>query len=373
VAGAVAEAAGVTTMTTTISGPPGASRGATLIELVAGLIALAVLAGLLVPAFLSASDIERIAATKLRLEEYRTGLGRHWMDVQAGEATNGLHALPAGLTGLLAPEPGTVGWKGPYIRVGEPSPLLDAWGAPLLYARAPGTPDVAVVLSSGPDGRLDSDVQALLSSPDPQAGGDDIFVRTTTRPIELDWAEETEERLNRVAAALKAYLVRHDDAFPASLSGLVAEGLIAGGEIVDRWGHPLRFQHPIPSPNGAVAYTDVARIYSLGPNEADDGQAPGSDDLVRIVRQRRGNVEVAFTAHFTASGGGGDDDDDDDDDGDDDDDDGGGGRSITVTLSDGTRFTLRRGESVPVTLRLGEPILVDGLQRGGDFCLEPRP
>lgn len=331
-----------------------AARGATLIELLVALIALSVLAGLLVPAFLSASDLERVASTKLRLEEYRTALLRHWMDVQVGDPTTGPHALPEGLSGLLAAEPGMAGWKGPYIRVGEPAPLLDAWGAPLLYARAPGTPDLAVVLSKGANGSLESDVGALLESPDPQAGGDDLFVRATTRPTELEYAEDTEEGLGRAATAIRAYLARHDDAFPPSLAALVADGLIAAGELRDRWGHPLRYQYPLTSADGSMAYADLARVYSLGTNEADDGQTASSDDLVRIVRRRRNDAPIAFTGRFTFSGQG-------------------EGDPITITLANGTQIVLGPGDTIPITLRPGEPILVDGLQRPGEFCLEPLP
>ncbi len=222
--------------------------GSALLEILVALGILVLLAGLLVPARFQERRLARQTAASAALDRCAGALLDHWRDVKDG-GEDGPHAFPRALTGLEAPEPGTVGWRGPYE--GGPRP-------PFEYRVASGDPDLALVLWTGGNGILDSDVGGTgWTRGDWTAGGDDRYVRITTRPCETRWEAETEDRLRRVATASRAFTSRRGR-LPAALVELEAERILEAADLLDPWGYPFRYE---PGP-------EIARVSSPGAGSA---------------------------------------------------------------------------------------------------------
>ncbi len=206
-------------------------RGASLLETVASVAVLVLLATAAIPGVLRLVEAREEAACRARLDAIGEGLRAFWRD-HGRFPTN-----DEGLAALLA-DPGTGRWRGPYLRPAEPGqdPLVDPRGDRFAYSAAA---DEARVTPPG--------FPALARTILPGAAA---FERVGRAGMELAL----------VAAAAERWRAAHGS-WPASFSDLAAE---LGADLrTDPWGHAYRLD------------TDHQVPFSVGP----DGVAGTGDDI----------------------------------------------------------------------------------------------
>jgi general secretion pathway protein G len=129
-----------------------ARRGFTLIELLVVLVILALLAGIVLPRFLSRSKDAQVSAAKTQIANFKSAINLYMVDNNGEPPTTqqGLDALVAEPT--TSPRPRE--WKGPYLTDVNQVPL-DPWGNEFVYqSPGPGGEDFFIA-SLGADGRED--------------------------------------------------------------------------------------------------------------------------------------------------------------------------------------------------------------------------
>lgn len=160
--------------------------GFTIVELIVVVAILTLLAGIVIPVVSGEADPEdvkraeagmRRAAAALRA--CRADLGA-WPEPAGGWPSGGRPVAIGDVVPLFRNAAAAPAWRGPYLRApapaGGPDDRLDPWGQPLLVVAVPGTggsPETFLVLSTGPDGALDSKPRALLGR---RAAGDDLMI-----------------------------------------------------------------------------------------------------------------------------------------------------------------------------------------------------
>ena len=207
-------------------------RGASLLETVASVAILVLLATAAVPGILRLVEMGEEEACRARLDAIADGLRAFWRDHERFPTED------EGLAALLA-DPGTGSWRGPYLAAPAPGedPLADPRGNRFAYARdgdgarvtPPGFPSLARTVLPG---------------------------AAATERVARARAE-----LALVAAAAERWRETHGS-WPSSLADL--EPLLGTDLLRDPWGRPYRLDttHQVP--------------WSLGP----DGRAGTADDVV---------------------------------------------------------------------------------------------
>jgi general secretion pathway protein G len=122
-------------------------RGFTLVEILLVIVMIGILSGVLVSKLSGRSQEARIARAQsditgtlsLALDMFEQDVGRY------PSADEGL--------GALVLNPGSPGWKGPYLKGGlKPDP----WGTPYQYQLDPDNPSIYILKSAGPDRQFDT-------------------------------------------------------------------------------------------------------------------------------------------------------------------------------------------------------------------------
>ena len=119
---------------------------------------------------------DRSTEVGIQLDEIRASLLHYYLDT--GRFPTGSDSVA--LEKLLRNTDSTPGWRGPYIRTGRQ--IRDPWNRPILYRRGAnvdGVP-IALLLSRGPNGRLDSKLNNW-TSPNWRPSGDDYALKVTAR------------------------------------------------------------------------------------------------------------------------------------------------------------------------------------------------
>ena len=145
-------------------------KGFSLIEILMGLVLIAILSAIAIPSFVNFSNDARITVTREKMNEMKRAIVGDPRRVANGQYVNPgyenhVGALPTALADLHT-KPGAVsdfnpftkrGWRGPYISSSDSNWNLDAWGTAIVYNSGTRT-----LTSYGPDRAA--------------GGGDDITV-----------------------------------------------------------------------------------------------------------------------------------------------------------------------------------------------------
>lgn len=258
----------------------GRSSGFTFVESLAMAAIATVIGSIAVGAGVNLSNFQKARQTDNRLGDLRGGLVRYYGDVGAFPSTTVAATTPTiqtvtGLT-LLPVDPLRIGappapgWQGPYLKRGPQTfPLQDAWKNAFYYqSGVSGGVDVAVILSVGANGRLETNLTswtgALWSS-----GGDDQAMKVTSQEISKAFVDQTLQILARLRNQLESQSPMRA---PATFN-----------TALDSWGNPIVYRQ-------CSRYSAV--LYSYGKNKADDSNGvtpictsglPGGDDLSGFV------------------------------------------------------------------------------------------
>jgi len=107
--------------------PADQERGLTLIEMLAVVVILGIVAAIAIPSVTSAINQSKTNTTESDLGTLQSALSRYYMD-------NGHY--PSTLSNLVTNGSSRTTWNGPYIR--ETFPMADAWGNDVAYAQLYG-------------------------------------------------------------------------------------------------------------------------------------------------------------------------------------------------------------------------------------------
>ncbi len=239
------------------------NRGFTFVELVATAAILVILMALTVGTAVAMRNFYGTRATQKEMRDLGCSLLRYNMDQNAfpsGTDTTGLTNL------METPSP----TGGLYTDTQRDDYLRDAWGRPYIY-RTGVTPEgveVALLLSLGPNGRLDSDLSGWTQegwSP----GGDDLAWKISEEWNIKDKERFTLENLKREASAIVAQSPMEA---PTNYTPT----------LEDAFGYPIRYVR-------CNAY--AAFVVSVGNNGRLDSQVcqtgnPAGDDLAVSMEWR---------------------------------------------------------------------------------------
>ncbi len=294
------------------------ARGFTLVELLVVLGILALLAGLVFP---TASFVVRAARIERSREEV-AALAAAVLDYDRDVLRPPDPSWGDPLSALVV-DPGVPGWRGPYVSRSGAGSGLDPWGRPYLYRLATGDAQ-ALVLGTGPDGRLDSDLSLeAWTGVGWTVSGDDLAARASFRPIEIERADRVRAQLARLARLLVLEFER-TGAYPSSLEALLAGGLAEGTALTDPWRNPLFYRA------GGSLPPEVAAVWSAGP----DGSPDTADDLVEsaVVATTFAELRVANQT----------------------------GAALAISASDGTTASVEPGAGATFAIRRGSTVVVRG-------------
>ena len=130
-------------------------EGLTLIEMLAVVVILGIVAAIAIPAVTSAINQSKVNATESDMGTLQSALSRYYMDVGT---------YPPDLTDLTTQPSGVNNWNGPYIR--ENWPMYDAWAHKIYYAplSSDTAADAGYLLLSGDGTRLNVSTGSLTLS-----------------------------------------------------------------------------------------------------------------------------------------------------------------------------------------------------------------
>ena len=124
-------------------------RAFTLIELLVVLVILALLAGIVLPKFLSRGKDAQVGAARTQIQNFKTALQLYMVDNDgAPSAQQGLAALISEPTSSPKPR----NWKGPYFTDTQTIPM-DPWGNPYDYQSPGPNGEDYWIASYGEDGK----------------------------------------------------------------------------------------------------------------------------------------------------------------------------------------------------------------------------
>ncbi len=124
--------------------PTKARKGFSLVEMVAVIVLIGIVAGLVAPRVFGQRDRANQEATKVRVQKLAQSIESYAMD------NNG---APSRLEDLLQEPGGSDTWAGPYAKESD---LKDAWGKPMIY-KQPGEHGEYDIVSYGKDGQVGGD------------------------------------------------------------------------------------------------------------------------------------------------------------------------------------------------------------------------
>ena len=136
---------------TTAQGVKTGERGLTLLEMLAVLAIIGLVATLAAPQIIGYLDRSRVDTAEVQIKSLETVLDMYRLDVGA------YPSAAAGLSGLMTKPDGVDGWRGPYMQ--RDDALTDPWGNPYGYAVAEDG-QTAQVFSLGSDGAEGGDGNA---------------------------------------------------------------------------------------------------------------------------------------------------------------------------------------------------------------------
>jgi len=249
--------------------------GFTLMEIIIAVAIVAVMAGALTPVIHHEINVARSEATSRELSLLKGGLLKFYED------TGRFPTEAEGLAALVA-DPGANNWQGPYVSGGQSNPLAaigsDAFGEAYVYDLNPNVNAGGIdllVASPGPD--HNQDAGSLNNAWDVVANTDDLFSLISAGPVIRTKESDSLVELEAIAEASRNYF-QDNAAFPASLGDLTGGYMDAGYQNeahIDAWNTNYRLVE-----FGAGPATNL-RIYSFGPDRADDGG--GNDDIAVVV------------------------------------------------------------------------------------------
>lgn len=126
-------------------------RGLTLLEMLAVLAIIGLVAALAAPQIIGYLDRSRVDTAEIQIKSLETVLDLYRLDVGA------YPPAAAGLSALVAQPAGVDGWRGPYLQ--RDDALTDPWGNPYGYAVSEDG-QTAQVFSLGADGAEGGDGNA---------------------------------------------------------------------------------------------------------------------------------------------------------------------------------------------------------------------
>ena len=210
-------------------------RGASLIELIAAVAVLIILAGIILPGAFKVMELREKSMTRERLEVLDAALVAYYRD------HGRFPTVAEGLAALIA-DPGSGRWNGPYLRAAETGYLAleDAGGGTVTYS-----------VSSG---------QVTLSSPT----FPDVTRTIGAGRIEAEWVERAEEEL-MVLSSMAEFYRKTNGSYPISVAVMLGDSV--GKDLAtDPWGKAYQID------------TSQQIPWSLGP----DKTANTSDDIYPV-------------------------------------------------------------------------------------------
>ena len=124
-------------------------RGFSLLELLAVLVILGILAGIFAPKFLGQAESAKRKAAKLEIDQIGQSLDLYKLEIGRYPTSQ------EGLQALVAAPSGTAGWNGPYLK--KTSVPKDPWGNEYKYV-SPGDQNRPYdIVSMGGDGKEGGD------------------------------------------------------------------------------------------------------------------------------------------------------------------------------------------------------------------------
>jgi len=234
-------------------------KGVTFVEMVAAAVVVMAVGSMLFSVSYSLVNYNKDVLTVDEMEKIKEGSLRYYLD---------MGSFPATLMGLIEAPPGAgSAWRGPYLPRSPSQLRNDAWNRPYVYvtARTPAGVDVALVVSAGKNGILESNVGGFTGGLW-DAQGDDLATLISSKEVQTEYEDLTRLTLMMVRSRL---LSDHPNSPPPNYSV---------SQFVDAWG--TRLQYVRCTPYSAI-------IYSYGANQQDNSQggtlicagSPIGDDL----------------------------------------------------------------------------------------------
>ncbi len=240
-------------------------RGFTSVEVLAVVSVMFIIFGISTSSVLSVINLSRRVKTEENLRDLGGAIEKYFHDV--GQFPSRLDA--AGLALLVQNLDRRAGWRGPYID----GPILrrfqDEWNAGLRYrfAQSPRGVPVAIVLSAGRNGRVDSDLGTYMND-GWLPGRDDIAFKISAERMIKEQEERTRRILRDAAAMLQA-----------QSPNLAPQAYDSG--MVDAWNRPIQYVR---------CSTTFAAVFSTGFNGNNDSggslcplASAQPDDLAEFV------------------------------------------------------------------------------------------
>ena len=233
------------------------SRGFTLIEIIAVVAIMAIIAGMTIPILFNTLKREEQSATIEKIENIEIALLNFYRDINQFPLTAaGLKAL---IKNPFSSKPLGLWWYGPYISYSNIDNYdLDSWGESLVYTNNGGVPVTATLTSKGPNRKL---------------GDKDDIIRTISAAQVISVIQEAIDEITMANAAGSAYK-SDNGSWPKNIGELTPKYL------------EYKYQHD----PWAKDYINAVKesFYSSGPNKKDDssgGFFPGGDDIFLKVKK----------------------------------------------------------------------------------------
>ncbi|MBF0353453.1 MAG: type II secretion system protein GspG [SAR324 cluster bacterium] len=264
-------------------------RGFSLFEVALSVGLMGLVGAMGTPLVLHSLDSVATTATMSELKNIDQGLYHYYRDTGMFPTNvQGLAAL------LSAPVAAPASWSGPYMASAFERFSRDSWGTDYDYRQYPdfgqrcfsALQNCALLISRGANGQKNWTDTPL------QVGGDDLVWVASARIPRQEYLEETMGRLDSIMQALNE--VQSSVPFAHLDNGRAVEE--AGGHFCPKT-EPISLPHPANQKN----ITDVPNVdeqievdtwgnrfvwdevrnqfYSCGPDQLDNSNTPGSDDI----------------------------------------------------------------------------------------------
>ncbi len=250
-----------------------ANKGFTFVELLASAAVLVIVGVAFSSIAFSIVRYSRRLEAKREMQEISDALLRYYQD---------FGFFPPTLSDLvIRPTPATNRWRGPYLNKTLADLLGDPWrnpvnpqGMPYLYFPGrfvPSNIQVALLLSTGQNRAMETNLLNWDSEGNWNAGGDDIAIRISPRKIDPLLSHLTNQTLTRLAGIL---LTANPTGAPMNFNA---------PQYPDEWGNRIQYNR---------CTLKSAVLYSYGPDGIDNsdggnllcsGIFPNNDDVFLVV------------------------------------------------------------------------------------------